>query len=658
MSTVQDSTTFCASERMEWDIQLYKSHPAPTPEQAMVELTESWQELFDKSIRVKRIARRALEATGRDEGVYPRRGYEEQPPAGTLIPPTIPTREEPRGTPEKKGAKGPSLPKRKAGSPGASPNEKSQAEARQLAVEAVCRITSSCSSLESSAKCDKGGMAGGEWDPMYDRFALDERGPQTVTSPSEGRKTRGPQKNRDTEGRGETPKGRPLPTLREVYQMNLKRALEEMAEVPCDICGSQDHDYHHCQAGALLESQMPGNPQPGQNDDRGNLSQGPCGWCEKKGHISLECPAKFYSQSMKERFPKMKKKRKSKILEYTCRRCGEQHPFNRYCPYAIEPPIVPGECRSCATLTNHHDEECELVAIKDRISLCAFCGDISHLYADCPDQYPNSRPKRILPRKEGPDRTISPSIGRDPPAPPPYSGVCSFCGSAGHGHELCPKLKEAVREQAEQIARIQMARYEEARNRAQEPSSQTKKMINYVQDKAKIAKEDHQDRMRLPEYSAGGDGGSSGPDGDDEGDPTDQDRDSSSEWGGNGFPFRRRGGRGGPPEDPDLEDDDGTPRGFGGRRGPRGHPGPWGPEGPRGPPGLMGPRGISRALSSTGLGDMVLQSPNVSTIAVENSLQYVGESLSRLMLTQQNVNRNMVDHLNLTAEAQDVQTHV
>ena len=41
--------------------------------------------------------------------------------------------------------------------------------------------------------------------------------------------------------------------------MNLRRALEEeMAEVPCDICGSQDHDYHHCQAGAQLELQMPG----------------------------------------------------------------------------------------------------------------------------------------------------------------------------------------------------------------------------------------------------------------------------------------------------------------------------------------------------------------------------------------------------------------
>ena len=168
--------------------------------------------------------------------------------------------------------------------------------------------------------------------------------------------------------------------LREIHQMNLRRVLEEeRAEVPCNICGSQDHDYRHCQAGALLESQMPGTPQPGQNNDRGNLSQGPCGWCEKKGHISLECLAKFYSRSMKERFPKMKKRRKSKILEYTCRRCGEQHPFNRYCPYAVEPPIVPGECRSCATLTNHHDEECELVAIKDRIGLCTFCGDISHL---------------------------------------------------------------------------------------------------------------------------------------------------------------------------------------------------------------------------------------------------------------------------------------
>ena len=38
--------------------------------QALVKLTESWQELFDKSIRVKRMAQRALEATGRDKGAH------------------------------------------------------------------------------------------------------------------------------------------------------------------------------------------------------------------------------------------------------------------------------------------------------------------------------------------------------------------------------------------------------------------------------------------------------------------------------------------------------------------------------------------------------------------------------------------------------------
>ena len=97
-------------------------------------------------------------------------------------------------------------------------------------------------------------------------------------------------------------------------------------------------------------------------------------------------------------------------------------------------------------------------------------------------------------------------------------------------------------------------------------------------------------------------------------------------------------------------------RGSRGRRGPRGYPGPPGPQGPRGPPGPAGRKGDPGQVP--GFGDWTYQSPNTSTIAVENSLQYVGESLSRMMLTQQNVNRNMVDHLNLTAEAQDVQTHV
>ena len=90
-----------------------------------------------------------------------------------------------------------------------------------------------------------------------------KEGPEPLQAHQKGAKLRGPQNNKDSKGRGETPKGRPLPTLQEIHQMNLRRALEEeMAEVPCDICGSQDHDYCHCQAGALLESQMSGTSPP------------------------------------------------------------------------------------------------------------------------------------------------------------------------------------------------------------------------------------------------------------------------------------------------------------------------------------------------------------------------------------------------------------
>ena len=168
--------------------------------------------------------------------------------------------------------KGPSLPKKNGSSPGAFLSERSQAEARQSAVEVVRRITSSCSSLESSSKSERGGMEGDDWDPTYDGFALDGRGSRARTSPPEGHETQGPQNKKDFEARGEPPKGRPLPTLREIHQMNLRRALEEeTAEVPCDICGSQDHDSRHCQAGALLESQTPGIFQSGQADSQGSL---------------------------------------------------------------------------------------------------------------------------------------------------------------------------------------------------------------------------------------------------------------------------------------------------------------------------------------------------------------------------------------------------
>ena len=177
---------------------------------------------------------------------------------------------------------------------------------------------------------------------------------------------------------------------------------------------------------------------------------------------------------MRERFPKRKKTKRQKVLEYTCLRCGDRHPFNRYCPYAIEPPITPGECRSCVTLMNIHDDGCKLVVIKDHIGLCAFCGDISHLYAECPERYPNQGPKRII---ERPAMIRKPTYDEDQnpaaPEPPLYYGICSFCGSAGHGHEECLSLKEAVREQAAQMAQLQIAKYKAARVVPQGQGDQT-----------------------------------------------------------------------------------------------------------------------------------------------------------------------------------------
>ena len=69
--------------------------------------------------------------------MHPGGGHEDPPPVDALIPPTVLTREEPGEMPERRGPGGPPLPRRKGSFPGMSPNEKSQAEARQSAVEAV-----------------------------------------------------------------------------------------------------------------------------------------------------------------------------------------------------------------------------------------------------------------------------------------------------------------------------------------------------------------------------------------------------------------------------------------------------------------------------------------------------------------------------------------
>ena len=60
-------------------------------------------------------------------------------------------------------------------------------------------------------------------------------------------------------------------------------------------------------------------------------------------------------------------------------------------------------------------------------------------------------------------------------------------------------------------------------------------------------------------------------------------------------------------------------------------------------------------LTSTGLGIPPTFNANLSTIGMENSFHYLGESLNHVMQFQQNVNRNMVEHLNMTAKNQLLQ---
>ena len=105
-----------------------------------------------------------------------------------------------------------------------------------------------------------------------------------------------------------------------------------------------------------------------------------------------------------------------------------------------------------------------------------------------------------------------------------------------------------------------------------------------------------------------------------------------------------RDGAGGPPEDPNDPSGGGNagdghrgPRGHRGQRGRTGPPGRdgamglMGPVGPRGFPGRDGSSITGGPLTSTGLGIPPMFNANLSTIGMENSLHYLGESLNHVM---------------------------
>ena len=668
-----------------------------------------------------------------------------------------------------------------------SPNKESQKEERDSVIDAVKQITGAQTEVPGQGRTSTEGTPEYYWDTGYDGIKgfssrLKNRVSETST-PQGGQSPRGRPKTPPQPQRlfkqlkvyDETPSGRPLPTLQQIRQANLRKIFEEEGvDTPCDICGDPTHDYRNCTKEAYRESQdVRQSPVVGRdsrrhcpNCDVPHPGICPCAWCDQLGHIAQDCMAHFADDSMRARFPKKEKVKRTPIKHYECRRCGESHPFNIYCPNVRDPPVIPGECRSCGTTTREHANDCQYVAIKDNIGLCTYCQAQDHRYAACPrraaDQEIAAREQRknkkntkkrgkvkivagIMTREQESDSTLSPEKeegGVKTPSPqrlegrqgyqrPLHAGyvsqpvitprevMCSFCGGNTHDYRDCPVMQQYIREQADALAQRRLGEYQhlqdweryevprqlpphqdplsrggESDNRRSVPSQgPSKQRIQEQKGATKSGMTGLAHQYPMGGIAPGGGGGTPPPGrggppddkGDDESeeegeeDDTDEETESvtsssqvsasrarPSIWDSGQGNIKKNAG--GPPEDPD--DPFGEGNAGDGRRGPRGHrgqrgrTGPPGRDGAMGPVGPVGPRGFpgrdglsttGGPLTSTGLGIPPTFNANLSTIGMENSLHYLGESLNHVMQFQQNVNRNMVEHLNMTVKNQLLQ---
>ena len=260
-----------------------------------------------------------------------------------------------------------------------SPDWESQKEERKSAIDAVKQITGAHGETLVSGGISVEDTPEYDWDTRYNGIrgfsshlknrVSEPSTPQRGQSPG-GRSRTPPQPQRifkQLKVYDETPAGRPLPTLQQIRQANLRKIFEEEgAETSCDISGDPTHDYRNCTKEAYRESQYVRQDSEILQDPEGqcpNCDQAhpeicPCAWCDQLGHIAQDCLAHFTDNSMQTRFPKRDRVRKSPIKQYECRHCGESHPFNIYCPNVRDPPIIPGECRSCGTITKEHANDC------------------------------------------------------------------------------------------------------------------------------------------------------------------------------------------------------------------------------------------------------------------------------------------------------------
>ena len=409
-----------------------------------------------------------------------------------------------------------------------SPDQESQREERDSVIDAVKQITGAQTETPGWRRMTVGETPEYHWDTGYDGiqgFPSHFRNRVSETStPQGGQSPRGgprtppePQRQfKQLKVYDETPAGRPLPTLQQIRQANLRKIFEEEGvDTPCDICGSPHHDYRNCTKEAYRESQdVRQSPAKGRgsgvqcpNCNIPHPGICPCAWCDQPGHIAQDCMAHFADDSMRARFPKKEKIKRSPMKHYECRHCGESHPFNIYCPNVRDPPVIPGECRSCGTITREHANDCQYVAIKDNIGLCTYCQAQDHRYADCPqralDQGAVVRETRknkknktrgkvkivagIMTREQESDSTLSPEkeeggVGTQSPqkvdgrweyqcplhggylpqsVTTPEEMMCSFCGGNTHDYRDCPTMHQYIREQADALAQRRMGEYQQ-----------------------------------------------------------------------------------------------------------------------------------------------------------------------------------------------------
>ena len=280
-----------------------------------------------------------------------------------------------------------------------SPNQESQREERDSVIDAVKQITGAQTETPGQGRMTVGDTPEYLWDTGYDGiqgFASRLRNRVSETStPQSGQSPKGRPKTPPEPQRqfkqlkvyDETPTGRPLPTLQQIRQANLRKILEEEGvDTPFDICGSPHHNFRNCTNEAYRESQdvrqsfTKGRDFEGQCPNCNIPHPGicPCAWCDQPGHIAQDCMAHFADDSMRAQFPRREKVRRTPIKYYECRHCGGSHPFNIYCPNVRDPPVIPGECRFCGTTTREHANDCQYVAIKDNIGLCTYCQAQDH----------------------------------------------------------------------------------------------------------------------------------------------------------------------------------------------------------------------------------------------------------------------------------------